>query len=64
LTFSITPMMQNLGIALAVGIFSSLLAAIVVAPLLIIIEENLEKNSLEKNLDERIEKRKFFREVQ
>lgn len=61
LTFSITPMMQNLGIALAVGIFGSLLSAILVAPLLIVIQENIEKHSLEKNLDKQIAKREYFR---
>lgn len=64
LTFSITPMMQNLGISLATGIFCSLLSAILVAPLLIIIEENYEKYILEKTIDDKIKKRDFFREVQ
>lgn len=41
LTFSITPMMQKLGMSLALGIFFSIVAAIVVAPLLIIIAENI-----------------------
>ena len=41
LTFSITPMMQKLGMSLALGIFFSLLAAIIVTPLLIILVEDL-----------------------
>lgn len=60
LTFSITPMMQNLGLALAIGIFGCILSAIFVAPLLIIIEENFEKSILEKGLDKKIERRNFF----
>lgn len=43
LTFSITPMMQKLGASLALGIFFSILSAIIIAPLLIIISENITK---------------------
>lgn len=60
LTFSFTPMMQNLGLSLGIGISACILSAIFVAPLLIIIEENIEKYFLDKNLDKKIEKRRFF----
>lgn len=40
LTFSITPMMQKLGMSLALGIFFSIIAAIIVTPLLFIIADN------------------------
>ena len=42
LTLSITPMLQHLGFALALGIFYSLLSTILIAPVIIILEENLE----------------------
>ena len=42
LTLSILPMMQKLGITLALGIAFTLISAIFVAPVLIILEENFE----------------------
>lgn len=42
LTFSIMPMMQHLGESLALGIAFSLIAAIFVAPVIIILEEDFE----------------------
>lgn len=42
LAFSIMPMMQNLGISLALGIFYCLLAAVVVTPVVILFEEYIE----------------------
>ena len=42
LTLSIMPMMQHLGISLALGITFSLLAAVFVAPVIILVEENFE----------------------
>ena len=42
LTLSIMPMMQHLGISLALGIFYSLFAAVFVAPIIIILEEQFE----------------------
>ncbi|PLW80114.1 hypothetical protein C0585_04330 [Candidatus Woesearchaeota archaeon] len=56
LTFSIMPMMQHLGQSLALGIFYSLLAALVVNPALIVFEENFERKNLarwEKSLHKR-----------
>lgn len=43
LTFSILPMMQKLGSSLAIGIFYSILAAVLVSPILLLIQENLEE---------------------
>jgi hydrophobe/amphiphile efflux-3 (HAE3) family protein len=42
LTLSVMPMMQKLGLSLAIGIFFSILAAIVFEPAVIIVEENIE----------------------
>jgi len=42
LTLSIMPMMQHLGVSLALGIFYSLFAAVFVAPIIIILEEQYE----------------------
>ncbi len=42
LTLSVLPMLQNLGLSLAIGISFSILAAIVLEPVIIILEENLE----------------------
>lgn len=49
LTLSILPMMANLGIALAMGIFFCLIAAIFVMPALIIIEEYIEHKLVDRN---------------
>ncbi len=48
LTLSIMPMLQSLGMSLAIGIASCLLAAIVVEPLIIILEEDLEHHLVHK----------------
>lgn len=61
LTFSFTPMMQNLGLSLAIGILTSIVAAIVVTPLMIIIAENYEINWLEKNAGKNTKKRDFYK---
>ncbi len=42
LTLSVIPMMQNLGLSLAIGIAGCLVAAIFVCPAVIIVEEDLE----------------------
>lgn len=63
LTFSFTPMMQKLGIALAVGIFTSIIAAIVVTPLMIIFHENFEKSFLNNTAQKEIEKRDFYNKI-
>lgn len=48
LTLSVMPMMQHLGQSLALGIFYSLLAALLVNPAFIIFEENLEKKLMDR----------------
>ncbi|OVE75047.1 hypothetical protein BVX95_00495 [archaeon D22] len=48
LTLSVMPMMQHLGQSLALGIFFSLVAALVVNPAFIIFEEDLEKKLITK----------------
>jgi hypothetical protein len=60
LTFSFTPMLQKLGITLAIGILASVISAIVVTPLMIIIHENYEINWLNKSAKLQIEKRDFY----
>ena len=60
LTFSFTPMMQKLGLSLAVGIVASILAAILVTPLVIILNENIEINMLNKNIRNDTKKRDFY----
>ncbi len=42
LTLSIMPMMKHLGISLAIGIFYSLMAAVLLAPIIIVLEERFE----------------------
>lgn len=42
LTLSIIPMMHNLGVSLALGIFFSIIGAVVVEPIVIVLEENFE----------------------
>lgn len=48
LTLSITPMMQHLGLSLAIGIGFCLVAAIGLAPVIILVEERLEHSITEK----------------
>ncbi len=60
LTFSITPMMQVLGISLATGIFFCILSAILVTPLLIILHEDYEKYSLNQTIDEKNAKHAYL----
>ncbi|MCF7861221.1 MMPL family transporter [Candidatus Woesearchaeota archaeon] len=43
LTLSVMPMMQHLGVSLALGIFYCLFAAVFVAPVIIILEEKFEQ---------------------
>ena len=57
LSFSIMPMMQHLGQSLALGIFYSLLAALIVNPAIIIFEENFEKKNIVK-IEKRLHKRR------
>lgn len=61
LTFSMTPMMQVLGISLAAGIFASICAAILVTPLLLVLQENYEKWYLNNKLNGLIEKKRFYK---
>ncbi|MCW8966736.1 MAG: MMPL family transporter [Candidatus Pacearchaeota archaeon] len=60
LTFSIMPMMRDLGLSLAMGITFSLMSAIVVNPLMIILEEkfllwnfNLQDKKIKEKLNEK-----------
>ena len=48
LTLSITPMMQHLGLSLAIGIGFCLIAAIGLAPVIILVEERYEHHITEK----------------
>lgn len=61
LTFSITPMMQILGISLAVGIACCILSAILVTPLLLVISENIEKWRLPNNVEANSIKLEFYK---
>ncbi|MDA3856048.1 MAG: MMPL family transporter [Candidatus Woesearchaeota archaeon] len=63
LTFSFTPMMQKLGLTLAIGILASIVAAIIVTPLMIILYENIEIKSLNKNAKKQIAKRDFYNQT-
>ncbi len=49
LTLSIMPMMQHLGVSLALGIFYSLFAAVFVLPCIIILEEQFEHKYIHHN---------------
>lgn len=63
LTLSIMPMMQHLGQSLALGIFYSLSAALIINPALILFEENMEHRLIKKakiNLDKRISEAKKY----
>jgi hypothetical protein len=60
LTFSITPMMQVLGLSLAIGILCAIASAIFVAPLLLVLEERYETYKLKKSLPQMQEKKEFF----
>lgn len=60
LTFSFTPMMQKLGLSLAIGILASIIAAILVTPLIILLHENYEKLWLNKNAQKQLNKRNFY----
>ena len=60
LTFSFTPMMQKLGITLAVGIMASVLSAILVTPLMILLHENYEIGWLNKNANWQVKRMKFY----
>jgi len=51
LTFSVMPMLQNLGFSLAIGIFYSLLAAIFVQPLIIVFREGFMEKYNKKKLE-------------
>ncbi len=58
LTLSAMPMLRHLGVSLALGITYSLIAALVVAPLIILYEEDYEYWKAEKSHREISEKRK------
>ncbi|MGM5484754.1 MAG: efflux RND transporter permease subunit [Nanobdellota archaeon] len=58
LLFSVMPMMQNLGLSLAIGIFFSILAAVFVQPSLLMLEENFEVWFTHKMHDMYMNKRK------
>ncbi len=55
LTLSITPMMQKLGLSLALGIFYCLISSIVVAPAVVMYVENLEER-IKSQVDKKIGK--------
>lgn len=63
LTFSFTPMMQKLGLTLAIGILASILAAILVTPIIIILVENADIKFLNLNAKKDMEKLKFYNET-
>jgi uncharacterized protein len=63
LTLSIMPMLQNLGLSLAIGIFFCIIAAVIFEPALIIIEENLEYSLTEKKSKSIKEKLKLQRRL-
>lgn len=48
LTLSIMPMLQKLGISLALGIFYCIIAAVLVEPVIIILEEQMQQQITEK----------------
>ena len=54
LTLSIMPMLQNLGLSLALGIFYSIISSVIVGPALLVMEENFQewtkKNAIKKLL--------------
>jgi hypothetical protein len=59
LTLSVMPMLKHLGLSLAIGITYSLMAALVVAPLIILYEEDYEYWKAERAHQKLSEKRKL-----
>lgn len=56
LTISIMPMIKNLGIILALGITCILIATILIAPVFVIIEEELFRNLMKKLKEKKVHK--------
>lgn len=61
LTLSVMPMMQNLGLSLAIGIFFSIIAAIILEPAFIIFEENIFYNLINYRYKKIIKTKKMLR---
>ncbi|MGV8169490.1 MAG: efflux RND transporter permease subunit [Candidatus Nanoarchaeia archaeon] len=63
LTLSVMPMLRHLGVSLALGITYSLIAALVVAPVIILYEEDYEYYKAERAHRDISEKRKMHEEL-